>query len=728
MARDKRTKPCGNCKRSKVKCEYNETLPCVRCVNTGLASSCLFLLKLPSLKLPLISTHHVRVPYDNAAPPLSLHPLHSATTHSIYVHNSTQPTVPQVPQVPNTALQYGQQVDPTQLTSFFNLERKVESMDSKFNELLKLLHENQTALKANRETYQPAQNQPLQNTETLPEYAAKRALKSDSEDEVESPAKKLRVSDDFRDDVISFNEARELFKFFDQNISQQLFGFELKNFRVDDLWFSSPILICAVCTIALIHYPEPSLSSKQPLLQQHLHRLCSEIIFDYNPKSDLQIFNTIVALVFCSFWLADSQRFTGLALQLAKEHKFNEVQPKSKKIGSVSQKDRLKLWYLIYVLDGQQSMTFHRQALVSQTDTAIQNSRQLLLNSSNETKLLEEPKNTEGSDKKQAQKDRKSSFTDLRLVSQVEYNCALEEALKGNAWDLINPSAFGIPSKSNLELDKWMVLWTVLLAPMNNGTVWLSKSTLIYYNFAKMHINSMALRSLQVGGEGSIVFPKWNKYKFLTSTEAPTTSDENIQVLINIQRDEDGEEFIANTSLASKDQAMLNLNIAIAAAQTVLSLVLNDSDILDNLKYVPVHIHVMLYYAAFLLVSAPANLLNGGQEDEAHFKTIFNHLKMIKTLQKKILQNLPTDKSFGEKLLQSLDTLFDERLVNLQKEVSAASLEIPIKAELINEMSMIQSTYSKVELIPDSADISSPDSSPQPEKIYAWPASHHGHV
>lgn len=726
MARDKRTKPCGNCKRSKVKCEYNETLPCVRCVNTGLASSCLFLLKLPSLKLPVINAHHVSVPFNNAASPLLLHPLHSATAHPIYVHNPTQ-TNP-VPPVSNSNVQYGQNVDHGQLSSFLNLERKVESMDSKFNELLKLLHENQTALKANMETPQATINHSVHELKHLPEQGTKRPISSDREEEFELPPKKLKMSDDFRDDVITFNEAKELFKFFDQNISQQLFGFELKNFRVDELWSSSPILICAVCTISLIHHPVQSLSSKQPLLQQHLHKLCSEIIFDSRPKSDLQIFNTIVALVLCSFWLADSQRFTGLALQLAKEYKFNEVQPKSTKEGSISQKDRLKLWYLIYVLDGQQSMTFYRQSLLSAHDTAIQNSRQLLLSTSQGAKCLENAETTESCDKTRSQEERQSNFTDLRLVSQVEYNCALEEALKGNAWDLINPSAFGIPSKSNLELDKWMVLWTVLLAPMNNGTVWLSKSTLIYYNFAKMHINSMALRSLQVGGEGSIIFPKWNKYKFLTSSSSSTNGLDNDQVEMDIKRDEDGEEFIANMSLASKDQAMLNLNIAIAAAQTVLSLVLNDSDILDNLKYVPVHIHVMLYYAAFLLVSAPANMLNGGHEDEAYFRSVFNHLKMIKTLQKKILHNLPTDKSFGEKLLQSLDTLFDERLFNLQREVGSASLDIQVKAELINEMSMIKSTYSKVELIPDSADISSSDSSPQPEKIYAWPASHHGHV
>lgn len=725
MARDKRTKPCGNCKKSKVKCEYGESLPCNRCINSGLASSCLFLLKLPSLKLHLINAHHVSVPFTNTPSMLPL-PLHSVAGHSMYIHNTPQPSGIPVAPVPINPTQYPQVAEPSQET-ISKLEKKVESMDSKFNELLKLFHENRKSLKEDRQ-------KSLEATQSLsPELApdfegTNRKRKAISVSDVceHLDLKRMKESNDFRDSVISLKEAHILFQFFNQNISQQLFGFELKDFQVGDLWTSSPILICAICTISLIHYPDSLISSKQTALQGHLHKLCANIIFDCKPKSDVEVFNTIVALILCSFWLADSQRFTGLALQLAKEHQFNELEPRAKKTKSISQKDRLKLWYLLYILDGQQSMTFHRQALLSAQDDVVQNSRLLLLDApkDGQASIEDSSKPKESNDLMNPKVERRRNLTDLRLVSQVEYNCALDEALKGNAWDLINPNAFGIPSKSNLELDKWMVSWTVLLAPMNNGTVWLSKSTLIYYNFAKMHINSLALRSLQAdSGNGTILFPKWNNYEFSTKVGVPLP---NTSLADNIPGPE--EEFISNTELASQDQSMLNLNIAISAAQTVLNLVLNDTDISENLKYVPVHIHVMLYYAAFLLVSAPANMLSGGKADEAYFRNVYAHLKLIKHLQKKIHLNLPTDKNFGIRLLQSLDDLFDERIFNLHKEIGAAQMHVTVKADLINELSTLQYTYSKIELIPDSTDISSLESSPQPEKIYAWPASHHGHI
>lgn len=740
MAGDKRTKPCGNCKRSKVKCEYHKTLPCIRCLNSGLASSCLFVLKLPSLKLPLLNAHHVAVSYPNTPPPIQqiitpipqipLHNVHSIPKHSIYSHSQSS-ALPVAP-VPNSTVQYSPNTAQESQSSFVKLEQKVENMDSKFNELLKLLHDNQTALQADRVRSQARTQSQSYPVREDPVEKNKRSF-IESEPYSDEISKRSRISDDFRDQVITLAEAQLLFNFFDQNISQQLFGFELKSFCVEELWVSSPILICAICTISLIHYPDANLSSRQPFLQQHLHKLCTKIFFDSKQRSENQVFNTIVALILCSFWLADSQRFTGLALQLAKEHNFNEIKPKSStKPSSLSHKDRLKLWYLLYILDGQQSMTFRRQALLPSDDVALQNSRLLLLDSDKKLLPLEDDSEKElpVSRASQDRNTRSTNFSDLRLVSQVEYNCALEEALKGNAWDLIDPSAFGIPSKSNLELDKWMVSWTVLLAPMNNGNVWLSKSTLIYYNFAKMHINSMALRPLQTESGGIIRFPKWNQYKFKSSaSNSMASKGESGMLQRRLQEcNKNGEEFILNTELASHDQGMLNLNIAISAAQTVLGLVLDDRDILDNLKYVPVHIHVMLYYAAFLLVSAPANMFNGGVEDESHFRSVFNHLKMIRTLQKKIMLNLPTDQVFGERFLQSLDNLFDERIGNLQLEIESALLEIAVKEDLKKEMSTLQHTYSKIDLIPESAEVSSSDSSPPLEKIYAWPASHHGHI
>ncbi|KAG2737001.1 hypothetical protein G9P44_001091 [Scheffersomyces stipitis] len=543
---------------------------------------------------------------------------------------------------------------------------------------------------------------------------------------------------DFRDGFLSKDEANNLFAYFDANISQQLFGFEISKVSVDSIWDSCPVLVCAICTIASIHHP--SLSKKSKQLQVYLQDLCQTLLFKGKPETETDGFNTIVALILCSFWLSDSQMFTGLAMQLAKEYGFNNPYSKNK--------DKLKLWYLLYVLDGQQSLTFNRQPLVNAQEFSLKHSREILLTEQNPLQidnskngksniLLDSEELKEKSESSNAADVRKERFTDMRLVSQVEYNQALNEAFQGNAWDLLAPSSFGIPSKSNLELDKWMVSWTVLLSPGNHGAVWSSKSTLIYYNFAKMHINSSAVRQLQVNPSDNInMLPKLNENanypentRRIDSQVAPAdSSDEDTDDDSPSPSDED--EFISNEGIMSKDEKIVTASIAVSAAQTVLNLVINDKDILDNLKYVPVHIHIMLYYAALLLINPPLESINQSVEfkPEDYYSQLLNNIRVIKTLQKKIYNNLPIDTKFGNRLIRSLNDIVDEKLTSLKKLL----VELPesnAKIELLkNHTSLIDSIDAKniVEIFENDS-TSSRGSTPGPERIAAWPGSNHGH-
>ncbi|OBA20186.1 hypothetical protein METBIDRAFT_78643 [Metschnikowia bicuspidata var. bicuspidata NRRL YB-4993] len=772
MAKGIRTKPCGNCKKSKVKCEYDNTLPCVRCVSNGLASSCHFVIRLPSLKFPLLDSSQTNKPYDgpeippktttrpldsmynsagslpnpgllpNPIPGPFSTPLPSLVPNRNIVKHKPLPLHPKG--VPKDSLQNEPDLDWR-----LSMESKLDSVDAKFNSILSVLEANQKALlekQKGEDTHATKGPEPSNehSTESIqaPE-AASSSKRSHAHDKPESIRKRARYGPgDFRENVLSIEEAKTLFKFFDENIAQQLFGFEIKRFVVDVVWESSPILVCTICTIALMHYPGPELSGKQETLQTHLRELCTNVLFASRPRTEQEAFNTIVSLVLCSFWLSDSQMFTGLALQLAKEFNLNRPALGESRESSLDEQDRIKLWYLLFILDGQQSMTLNRQSLVSSEDYTLRNLRQLLMKS--EPRKLEAKKKDLDSRHKgpeelpTPQDTHYGRLNDLRLVSQVEYNIALSESFKGNAWDLLAPTSFGIPSRSNLELDKWMVSWTVLLAPMKNGAVWLSKSTLIYYNFAKMHINSSVIRQLQEdrGGNG-LLLPNWKNYKTPTQkNEIPSNTVDNEKLRgqpeleeanSSDEDDEDEDDFVSNSGLVTQDQALVSYNIAVSAAQTVLSLVLSDPDILNNLKYVPVHIHMMLYYASILLVSPSPLALEGDSENARYFHDVVEKLKTVRLLQNKVYLNFPTDRLFGDQLIQNLDNLFGERISSLMAELHTSPLGVSQKAELINEISMLQFTSMAQTPIPSPTGSSSRASSPRPERIYAWPGSHHGH-
>lgn len=99
-------------------------------------------------------------------------------------------------------------------------------------------------------------------------------------------------------------------------------------------------------------------------------------------------------------------------MQLAEEHHFNEVQPGNAKNNASGHKDRLKWPYILYILDGQQSMTSHRQALLFSSDDAVQSNRKLLI-PKRKAAALEVPA-------EQTLRDmvnlHKTNFTDLHLI------------------------------------------------------------------------------------------------------------------------------------------------------------------------------------------------------------------------------------------------------------------------------------------------------------------------
>jgi len=769
---------------------YSTDLPCERCLRIGQAVNCQFVSKLPSLVLP------------DFPPPPTVNAVNPVTTvngtNQYGVTTMVSANVPGYPpQEPPS--------NPGQDTAAWKsqLESKINTFDTRLNDLVDIMKQQQQLIaeqqrfnqnlthhhtyghpqvhqqipypypyyNSTQQAYHPQLPPPSappsvppqtngfpplfsnRNNTSPPSSTLNSSSNSPDDTPLLPPLKKKKLSEkgeelfpkDFRTGYLTKEQASELFAFFNSNISQQLFGFEISKISVDSIWDSCPILVCAICAIASIHHP--LLSSKSKQLQIYLHELCEKIIFKGRPKNEIDGYNTIVALILCSFWLSNSQMFTGLALQLAKEYGLNNPYSKNK--------DNLKLWYLLYILDGQQSLTFNRQPLLNASEYTFKHSREILCLMDNENKLGDKENTLHENKPKKLLKEteeepaqsqelftQSTSFTDLRLVSQVEYNQAINEAFRGNAWDLLMPSSFGIPSRSNLELDKWMVSWTVLLAPGNHGAVWSSKSTLIYYNFAKMSINSTAVRRLNVNPtEDDTMFPKWTdisdnkdsnytpnqdskaiqKIKEKTSKANDSSSEDEFS-------SEEEDEFISNSELIVQDETVVSANIAVNAASTVLNLVISDNDIVENLKYVPVHIHIMIYYAALLLLNPPIKSYDKSKHFDArdHYQKVLTNLRLIKSLQKKIYANLPIDTKFGDKLVRRLDDIVTEKLTTIKSELAEME-DSKLRNEILMTFDLFtQNENTAIEII-DSSGNSSRGSTPGPEKISAWPGSHHGH-
>ncbi|ODV85694.1 hypothetical protein CANARDRAFT_7072 [[Candida] arabinofermentans NRRL YB-2248] len=550
------------------------------------------------------------------------------------------------------------------------------------------------------------------------------------------------------DQIMTKDEAKELFKYFDSNISPQLFGFNLSHYSVLELWDNCPFLVATVCAIASIHHP--LLSHLFKGLDSFIHNLSQQLLFKY-PASELEAFNTVLALCFCGFWFQQNQMFTGLALQLAKTMNLNK--PSFGKKSGISEKNRLKLWYLLYILDGQQSLVFNRQPLMDSKDQTFVQSRQLLLHaptanstattatilpvSDDSDDLNDENNNAINNKKNNNDKDSQDTITndqssntskaetysDMRLVSQVEYNLAVSSVFDGEAWDLLTPASFGLPFKTNLELDKWMVQWTVLLSPFGKNPIWSSKSTLIYYNFAKMHINSSAVRNLHTDGT---TFPKLEEYQAaniledskmqhtahnVTSEDSKPESDSDSDSDLSDSDSEEVSDGGMAVEMSPAQSKKVSSELSISAAETVLNIVLNDPDILSALKYVPIHIHIMLYYAALLILNPPAYL---EVDNKKSFDDSLASIKLVKKLRVIIIANVPIDQKFSNHLIDAITGMLQNKVTALKRELEAcADNDSSIMFDQLNDILNQDDNYLT--------------QSKKSQKIVAWPGIDHSH-
>ncbi|ANZ73691.1 BA75_00530T0 [Komagataella pastoris] len=696
--KEKRNKACNNCRKSKIKCESSleqDNTPCKRCLHNGL--QCVYEYKIPSYKV--IGGSSVNEVLDNSKNDFK--PTEKADISKILNPQSSQVLTTSTYQPNETPIE-----NSSSQGWKSSVENRLQNFDSTLTDILSLLRDQQNE-----------KNQKASIAATI-------------------------------DSILTLEDAHTLFDYFDTNITPQLFGFDLSSYSVDDLRTTSPILFITICCISSIHHID--FKHLHGSLKGLLEKLSQDVLQN-PPNNEVEAFNTIIALCISGFWFQKNQIFTGLALQLAKNMNLNVPVRKNKRrrrnsnSKSISDKDRLKLWYLLFILDGHQSLAFNRQPLLSSNDPALTHSRELLSSESIRDKYCEalrENPSTElilngsppgsssdtdtpskvGSGSRTSDHSHELKYSDLRLVSQVEYNQAISEVFRGNAWDLLTPASFGIPFKSNVELDKWMVQWTVLLSPMHSNNIWSSKSTLIYYNFAKMHINSLSVRKLHTDGSS---FPEWRNDEDDDDEALDNPEYENNKAEVSLYKEsssssdsddsDSDDESETNTPVMSKREGLkVSSQIAVSAAETVLNLVLSDNDIISALRFVPVHVHVMLYYAAMLVINSPTLL-------RTHFTGSKNYkgkkedpnltaFKMVKKLRNLIYHHKPIDRKFAEIIILGLDKLLADKHSTLK-----------------NESSVDPSTLQKVFNVLHEDEVNFRGESKIIDKIFAWPGTNHGH-
>ncbi|OAL05773.1 hypothetical protein IQ06DRAFT_71802 [Phaeosphaeriaceae sp. SRC1lsM3a] len=328
---------------------------------------------------------------------------------------------------------------------------------------------------------------------------------------------------------ISLAEAEELFRRFMQDIRLYLWAGILFPYKsLQEVRRSSSLLTAVMLTIAALHTPgrDEALSKCHDIFVSLTYNTC---------LSRPQNLDDIRAQALGAFYLSNlSWKLSGLAVRSAVELNLHQSFQKLRR-GHEDQRDNVRLWYALYVCEHQCSIAYGRPATMHE-DAAIRNIEQ----------FLDSPN---------------IKAEDIRLCAQVTLFKILTEAYNTFGSDPEQPLSESDLHQLhffNVAIEQWRPAWEARSADSLGIGSYPSKGVVLYYHFARVHLNSLALRALPEPGTSSFDALSYDR----------------------------------------REAA----NIAISAATSTLMLIFEEPDLRSAMPAVPVFTHTMVAFCATFLL------------------------------------------------------------------------------------------------------------------------------
>jgi hypothetical protein len=326
--------------------------------------------------------------------------------------------------------------------------------------------------------------------------------------------------------VISLAEGELLFERYIKGHHPLLWGGTIFPYQtLEAVRRASALLSTAVFTVASLHSPD-----RAETLQR-----CYEAFVSLASASSLargQNIDDIRGMCLGAFYLPNlSWRLVGQAVRMAAEMNMHQSFQKLLN-GDVRHHERVRLWYALYVCDRHFSVLYGRPSAMYD-DAAIRGVE----------RFLESPA---------------SSPCDVRISAQValfkilsevylEFGSDQNEALKENDLDKLR--------MFNIAIEQWRLVWQPRSHDEAGIGSYPSMGVVMFYHFARFHLNSLALRGVR--------WPS-NEPIWLNRREAAMT--------------------------------------AISAAMSTLVHIMSERDLREHLKGVPLFTYVMVAFCATFLL------------------------------------------------------------------------------------------------------------------------------
>ncbi|KAF2662267.1 hypothetical protein K491DRAFT_646198 [Lophiostoma macrostomum CBS 122681] len=344
--------------------------------------------------------------------------------------------------------------------------------------------------------------------------------------------------------VIREHEAEELYAIFHTSLNHYLWvGLEQLHGSLDSVRRSSELLTATILTVTALHIPTSG-ETFDKCYKEFLGLISSSMFSRYHSIDDVR------ALCIAAFWLSDvSWKLSGHAIRIATELNIHASFFKALE-GDQEHFLRARLWYMLYVCDHHFSIAYGRPPMTAESVQIREHERFLQLPFAN--------------------------ALDYRILSQVHLMQILtrvhdrfaERRLPqdDSSGALLSESDFVDMRNFNVEIDRWRMKWHA--RQVNNSFIgtFPPKGIILYSYFAKLQLNSFAIRGVTLG----------------TGTTTPTPH---------------------RLSTERKEFA----NMAISSAASILTFVLEEEDMRRALVGTPLYVHTMIAFASVFLMKVTTN-------------------------------------------------------------------------------------------------------------------------
>ncbi|KAJ5883422.1 uncharacterized protein N7473_010308 [Penicillium subrubescens] len=247
---------------------------------------------------------------------------------------------------------------------------------------------------------------------------------------------------------------------------------------------TSPVMFAAVCTVAALQ--DPNGQSLYEACNREFRRLVSRSLFE---KHDLEY---VRALCISSFWLSDASRIltsdairraADMRLHRSFDHLSTPMDPRllprgahalSTPIEVAAMKDRVRLWYLIFISDQHLSILHNR-------DPLLRNDKDIAM--SWETFLARDD----------------TTDSDIRLISQVALLVIMSQVrdLLGSDKEARLPQSLSNQiTHYSRQLDRWFAKFLAIFKPDPNIGDFPKCGLQLHYHFGKLYLGHQVFKGL----------------------------------------------------------------------------------------------------------------------------------------------------------------------------------------------------------------------------------------